>query len=474
MEERIIQAVDIGTTKVAAIVAKQTANNKLEILGIGTSPSFGVIRADVTNISRTIDAIQKAVSEAEKQSGIQFTEVYVGIAGGHINSMQHRASLTRKDYDEVISQKDIEKLIDETRRLPLPPGDMIIEVLPQEFKVDNNFQVKDPIGMLGTKVECNMHVVTGSTIAVNNIKRCIYEAGLTVKEVIMQPIASAAAVLCKDEMESGVALVDIGGGTTDIAVFVDGVIGHTAVIPFGGEIITEDIKQGCKILKPTAESIKVQHGCTFATENHDNIVITIPGLRDRPAKEISMKMLIGIIQARMEEILDSVMHEITISGLEDKLTCGIVFTGGGSQLKHLRQLAEFTTGYDIKIGLPNEHLAKTKIQNVDNPIFSTAIGLIIKGLEREAITQNEIEKVEKPVENPQNVEKVTELPTKNPILLEDDSKEGIVIKVEEETTAKIEPQKPKFGSFLTKVGKKITDFMGDDILTEFTDTNKNK
>jgi cell division protein FtsA len=212
MEERIIQAVDIGTTKVAAIVAKQTANNKLEILGIGTSPSFGVIRADVTNISRTVEAIQKAVSEAEKQSGIKFTDVYVGIAGGHINSMQHRASLTRKDYNEVISQKDIDKLIDETRRLPLPPGDMIIEVLPQDYRVDNNFNVQEPIGMLGTKVECNMHVVTGSTIAVNNIIRCINESGLTVKEVIMQPIASAAAVLCKEEIESGVALVDIGGG----------------------------------------------------------------------------------------------------------------------------------------------------------------------------------------------------------------------------------------------------------------------
>lgn len=472
MEERIIQAVDIGTTKVAAIVAKQTANGKLEILGIGTSPSFGVIRADVTNISRTIDAIEKAVKEAEKQSGIPFKEVYVGIAGGHINSMQHRASLTRKDYNEVISQKDIDKLIDETKRLPLPPGDMIIEVLPQDFKVDNNFQVPDPIGMLGTKVECNMHVVTGSTIAVNNIIRCIKEAGLAVKEVIMQPIASAAAVLCKEEIESGVALVDIGGGTTDIAIFVDGVIGHTAVIPFGGESITEDIRQGCKILKTTAESIKVQHGCTFASENHENIVITIPGLRERPSKEISMKMLIGIIQARMEEILESVKHEISLTGLGDKLTCGIVFTGGGSQLKHLRQLAEFETGYDIKIGLPNEHLAKTKVHNVDNPIFSTAIGLIIKGLERETTAQKEIKIVEKSVDNSKIVEKVTVETAEIPILLEDNSTKEKITTPTEKVVTEETPKPKKFKSFLDNLGKKFSEILGDDVLADFQDTDK--
>ena len=474
MEERIFQAVDIGTTKVAAIVAKQTANNKLEILGIGTSPSFGVIRADVTNISRTVDAIQKAVSEAEKQSGIPFKEVYVGIAGSHINSMQHRASLTRKDYNEVISQKDIDKLIDETTRLPLPPGDMIIEVLPQDFKVDNNFQVADPIGMLGTKVECNMHVVTGSTIAVNNIIRCINEAGLSVKEVIMQPIASAAAVLCKEEIESGVALVDIGGGTTDIAVFVDGVIGHTAVIPFGGEIITEDIKTGCRILKPTAESIKVQHGCTFTSENHENIVITIPGLKDRPSKEISMKMLVGIIQARMEEILDSVMHEINISNLGEKLTCGVVFTGGGSQLKHLRQLAEYMTGYDIKIGLPNEHLAKTKVPNVDNPIYSTAIGLIIKGLEKEISEQTEVKKVKKHVENQHIVDKPKEDLTKKPIVLEDNFEKEKDTQTKEKTAIEDESKKPKVSKLLERLSKKFTDFIGDDNLADFTDTDKNK
>lgn len=469
MEERIIQAVDIGTTKVAAIVARQTPNNKLEILGMGVSPSFGVIRADVTNISKTVDAIQKAVSEAERQSGIKFTDVYVGIAGSHISSIQHRAILMRPDYDEVISQKDIDKLIQDTLRLPLPPGDMIIEVLPQDFKVDHNINIQDPIGMPGHKIEANIHVISGSKIAVKNIERCINMAGLQVKEVIMQPIASAAAVLCKEERESGVALVDIGGGTTDIAVFVDGVIGHTAVIPFGGEIITEDIKQGCKILKQTAESIKVQHGCAMVMDNHVNTVITIPGLKDRPSKEISMKMLAGIIQARMEEILESVIHEINISGLADHLTCGIVITGGGSQLKHLRQLSEYISGYDIKIGLPNEHLSKSKVQNVDNPIFSTAIGLAIKGLEKECSAQSNSEAVNNLVDNLLNVDKTNEVPVEKTVILEDKTPP-----VDRPVQAPVVGEKKDLLSkFLAQAGRKLQGILKDDKLKDFNDTDIN-
>lgn len=471
MKERIIQAVDIGTTKVAAIVAKQTANNKLEILGMGVSPSFGVIRADVTNISKTVDAIQIAVGEAERQSGIKFTDVYVGIAGAHINSLQHRAILMRPDYDEVISQKDIDKLIEDTYRLPLPPGDRIIEVLPQDYKVDHNINIQDPIGMPGNKIEANIHVVTGSKIAVNNIKRCIEEAGMNVKEVIMQPIASAAAVLCEEERQSGVALVDIGGGTTDIAIFVEGAIGHTAVIPFGGEIITEDIKQGCKILKQVAESIKVQHGCALAYDNHENIVITIPGLKDRPAKEISMKNLVGIIQARMEEILESVVHEINISGFADQLTCGIVITGGGSQLKHLRQLAEYISGYDIKIGLPNEHLSRSKVQNVDNPIFSTAIGLTIKGLEKELSAQSISEKVNNRVDNPRIVDKTHEIASEKPLTLDEETKPEVAVPPTEPVQVKTE----RFKGILDFAGKKLKRLMLiDDKLTDFNDTDINK
>ncbi len=462
MEGRIIQAIDIGTTKVAAIIARQTPNKKLEILGIGVSPSFGVIRADVKNISRTIDAIKKAVSEAEKQSGHKFTDVYVGIAGSHINSLQHRATHMREDYNEIISQKDIDKLKADTEKLPLPPGDMIIEILPQDYKVDNITNIVDPKGMLGSTIEVNMHVITGSQIAVNNIKRCIEEAGLEVKRVIMQPIASASAVLSKDEMESGVALVDIGGGTTDVAIFVEGIIGHTAVIPFGGEIITEDIRKGCKILKETAESIKVQHGHTFLTEKLENVVITIPGVGDRPPKEISMQMLVGIIQARMEEILAEVLKEFEMSGLSDKLNCGIVITGGGSQLKHLKQLAAFASGYEIKIGRPREHLSKTTVKNVDNPIFSTAIGLIIKGLEIEDYAQPAFPQKSNLVDKSTSVEKNNE---KNP---EKTSSLGKEEKTKKESVKKGDKSKGEaLKNLMEKFGKWI---LSTDEVNDFNDT----
>ncbi|MCZ2394541.1 MAG: cell division protein FtsA [Chitinophagales bacterium] len=464
MEGKIIQAVDIGTTKVAAIVARQTPNNKLEILGLGKSPSFGVIKADVINVSRTIDAIKSAVAEAEKQSGITFNEVYVGIAGNHINSTQHRASLMREDYNTLISQVDIDKLIEDTYRLPLPPGDEIIEILPQDYKVDNIPSLHDPKGMVGSKIEVNMHVITGSTTSVNNIKRCIEGANLKVKGIIMQPIASAAAVLSKEEKESGVALVDIGGGTTDIAIFVNETIGHTAVIPFGGESITHDIQSGCRILKPTAEGIKVHHGSTFFTEEQENLIISIPGVNDRSPKEISMKMLVGIIQARMEEILDYVNHHINSSGLIDQLNCGIVFTGGGSQLKYLRQLAEYHTGLDIKIGLPNQHLVKSKIPDVDNPIYSTAIGLIIKGLENSNFEHLEVQNVEKSVEKSKNVDK------------KEDSKidDSLPLKKEDEKEKIKEKKEPKpniFKTLMKKTETKVGQWMKDDLLSDFNDIN---
>ncbi|HZH68667.1 MAG TPA: cell division protein FtsA [Chitinophagales bacterium] len=476
MEGKIIQAIDIGTTKVAAIVARITANDKLEILGIGVSPSFGVIRADVKNINQTIDAIQKAVSAAEKQSGITFTEVYVGIAGSHVSSRQHRATLMRKDFNEIISQKDIEQLKDDTSKLALPPGDMIIEILPQDYKVDNTDNIQNPIGMLGNTIHANMHVITGSQTAVNTIKRCITTAGFKVKKVIMQPIASAASVLSKGEMEAGVVLVDIGGGTTDVAIFVDGIIGHTAVIPFGGEIITEDIKKGCRILKETAESIKVQHGQTFPSDNQKNVVITIAGLRDWPAKEISMEMLVGIIQARMEEILHEVINEIRMSGLESQLNCGIVLTGGGSQLKHLRQLTEYESGYKSKIGVPNEHLSTSTVKNVDNPIFSTAIGLAIKGIEIERSEQELYEQEGTIVDNPKNVEKEKVDSEEKSGTLSNDSKEVENQDIEDEDIDQKDRNSNEKGKgfFINKLKEakgKIADWINSDPITEFQDKN---
>ncbi|MEZ5008375.1 MAG: cell division protein FtsA [Chitinophagales bacterium] len=390
MKERIITALDIGTTKVAALVARENEFGKVEILGIGMSQSFGVKRGVVTNIDKTVHAIRKAVEQAEAQSGIKFVEVLVGIAGQHIKSLQHRGILVRDNVDIEIDEIDIQKLIGDMHKLSLPPGDKIIHVLPQDYIVDNEQGIKEPIGMAGIRVEGNFHIITGQAGAIHNINKCVIKAGLKVKNVVLEPLASAAAVLSKEELEAGVALVDIGGGTTDIAIFEEGIIRHTSVIPFGGDIITEDIKKGCMILRDQAESLKLKFGSSLALETQDNEIVAIPGLRGRNHKEISIKNLSHIIQARMEEILEHVHFELRGSDFDKKLIGGIVLTGGGSQLKHLVQLTQLVTGMEARIGIPNEHLAPTKMKEVNNPIFATGIGLAIRAFQ-EAELEKETE-----------------------------------------------------------------------------------
>ena len=403
MKERIITALDIGTTKVAALVARENEFGKVEILGIGISQSFGVKRGVVTNIDKTVHAIRKAVEQAEAQSGIKFVEVLVGIAGQHIKSLQHRGILVRDNVDIEIDEKDIQKLIGDMHKLSLPPGDKIIHVLPQDYIVDNEQGIKEPIGMAGIRVEGNFHIITGQAGAIHNINKCVIKAGLKVKNVVLEPLASAAAVLSKEELEAGVALVDIGGGTTDIAIFEEGIIRHTSVIPFGGDIITEDIKKGCMILRDQAESLKLKFGSSLALETQDNEIVAIPGLRGRNHKEISIKNLSHIIQARMEEILEHVHFELRGSDFDKKLIGGIVLTGGGSQLKHLVQLTQLVTGMEARIGIPNEHLAPTKMKEVNNPIFATGIGLAIRAfheaeLEKETEWLRAMPKEETPTE----------------------------------------------------------------------------
>jgi cell division protein FtsA len=267
------------------------------------------------------------------------------------------------------------------------PGEEIIHVLPQEYIVDNEQGIKDPIGMAGVRLEANFHVITGQVTAAKNINRCVEKAGLEVADLILEPLASSEAVLSEEEKEAGIALIDIGGGTTDIAIFQDQIIRHTAVIPFGGNIITEDIKEGCTIIKSQAELLKVKFGSALANENQENEIVSIPGLRGRAPKEISVKNLANIIQARLEEIVENVHFEIKNSGFEKKLIGGIVVTGGGSQLKHITQLIEFMTGMDTRIGYPNEHLASGNAEEITSPVFATGVGLVIKGLEKAAKQQ---------------------------------------------------------------------------------------
>lgn len=377
----IVVGLDIGTTKIACIVGKRDDHGKIEILGIGKSESLGVSRGVVANIDKTVQAIKTAVEEAQNKTGIDINYVNVGIAGQHIKSLQNRGIYMRDSLDEEISKEDVRNLIRDMYKLQMLPGEEIIHVLPQDYIVDNEPGIKEPVGMSGIRLEGNFHIITGQIAAAKNIHRCAYKAGLTVTELVLEPLASAAAVLSDEEKEAGVALVDIGGGTTDIAIFQDNIIRHTAVIPFGGNIITEDIKEGCTIIKHQAELLKVKFGSALATEAKDNEIVSIPGLRGREPREISLKNLASIIQARMEEIIEHVYYEIKNSGYEKKLIGGIVVTGGGSNLRHLPQLMEYITGMDVRVGYPNEHLAPDNPEDVISPIFSTGVGLVMQGLE---------------------------------------------------------------------------------------------
>ncbi|HRS39281.1 MAG TPA: cell division protein FtsA, partial [Bacteroidia bacterium] len=353
------------------------------------SESLGVTRGVVTNIVNTIASIKKSIEEASGRSDVDIHNVFVGIAGQHIKSLQHHGMRTRSSSDDEITQADIDAIVADMYKLAMPPGEEIIHVIPQEYIVDNEIGIKNPIGMSGVRLEANCHIITGQVTAAKNIYKCVKRAGLTTEGLFLEPLASSEAVLTEEEKEAGVVLVDIGGGTTDIAIFQDGVIRHTAVIPFGGNVITEDIKEGCAILKNQAELLKVKFGSALADKNQENEIVSIPGLRGREPKEISLKNLASIIQARMEEIIELVYQEIRSSGYEKKLIGGIVITGGGAQLKHIVQLVEYLTGMDTRIGYPNEHLAKGA-DELKSPMYATGVGLVIKGfheLERKRQSQ---------------------------------------------------------------------------------------
>jgi len=380
-EQPIIVGLDIGTTKIAAIAGRKNEFGKLEIIGFGRANSNGVKHGQVLNIDETIKAIKMALDNCYASNpNLDISEVYVGIAGHHIKSLQTRGDIVRHQNEEEISQKEIDQLVADQYKTYIPAGDQIIDVIPQEFTVDNFQNIPNPIGYGGVKVGANFHIITGDKNAIRNINRAVEKSGLRTKDLVLQPLASSSAVMGQEDLEAGVAIVDIGGGTTDLAVFYEGILKHTVVIPFGGENITNDIKTGLGVLKTQAEQMKVQFGSALSNEAKANAVITIPGLRGMPPKEISVKNLANIIQARMSEIMDFVTFHLKQVGLDNKmLNGGIVLTGGGAQLKHLIQLTEYTTGLNARIGYPNEHLAPGHIEELAKPTYSTCIGLILKG-----------------------------------------------------------------------------------------------
>ncbi|MEM8846552.1 MAG: cell division protein FtsA [Bacteroidota bacterium] len=375
---------DIGTTKIVAIIGKENEYGKIEVLGTGKSKSLGVHRGVVNNITQTISSIQQAVEQAELNAGVKIGSVVVGIAGQHIRSLQHSDYITRSNSEEVICDDDLDKLCNQVYKLVMLPGEEIIHVLPQEYKVDGQSEIKEPRGMYGGRLEANFHVVVGQVSSIKNIGRCIKSAGLDLGNITLEPLASSDAVLSQEEKEAGVALIDIGGGTTDLAIFKDGIIRHTAVIPFGGNVITEDIKEGCSIIEKQAELLKMKFGSAWPGENKENEIVSIPGLRGREPKEITLKNLSKIIHARVVEIIEQVYVEIKNYGHEEqkkKLIAGIVLTGGGSQLKHLKQLVEYITGMDTRIGYPNEHLAGDSDEEIASPLYATAVGLLMNAIE---------------------------------------------------------------------------------------------
>ena len=446
-KDNIAVGLDIGTTKIVVMIGKKNEYGKLEILGVGKSKSLGVHRGVVNNITQTIQSIQQAILEAESDSGYKINDVVVGIAGQHIRSIQHSDYISRPNAEEVINDVDIDALIGQVHKLAMLPGEEIIHVLPQEFKVDGQGEIKEPIGMYGGRLESSFHVVVGQAASIRNLGRCVKSAGLELSGLTLEPLASADAVLSQEEKEAGVALIDIGGGTTDLAIFKDGIIRHTAVIPFGGNVITEDIKEGCSIIEKQAELLKVRFGSAWPGENKDNEIVSIPGLRGREPKEITLKNLSKIIHARVVEIIEQVYAEIKLYGHEDpkrKLIAGIVLTGGGSQLQHIKQLVEYITGMDTRIGYPNEHLAGNSDEELSSPLYATAVGLVMNSIRNNTKSATPLVemKKEEPVFEPKNVAET----------IEEQEEEKEVEKIET-TESKIKK------SFFDKYIEKIKEFL---------------
>lgn len=380
--ERIVAGLDIGTTKVCAVVASINSQNRIHILGVGKAPSEGLNRGVVVNIDKTVHAIKTAIKQAELASGIQVSSVNVGIAGDHIRSLRSKGVITINNKDKEITVQDVDRILKDCQQIMLPPDQQILHVIPQEFVVDGQDGISDPVGMSGMRMEAEVHIITGLISAAKNLYRCVERAGYEVADIILEPLASSYAVLDDEEKEAGVVLVDIGGGTTDLAVFQGNTIRHTAVIAIAGKKVTDDIKLGLSVLEDQAQRLKHNHGECFVDLIEQDESITIPGIAGRPPKEITKSILAKIIQARMEEIFEIIAIEVKRSGYADSLSAGIVITGGGSLIKNICPLANEVLGLDAKIGRPLG-LAGGLIEEVKSPIYATSVGLVLHALKTE-------------------------------------------------------------------------------------------
>lgn len=376
--DKVVVGLDIGTTKICAMIAAMDDDGRINILGIGKAENEGMARGTVTHIEKTVRSIQRAVQEAEIQSGIKVRAVNVGIAGDHIQSFQSRGVIAISNPENEITRKDVDRLLQDTKRVALPQDRRIIHVIPQEFIVDGQDGIYDPVGMAGVRMEANVHIITGSITAVQNIYKCVERAGLEVHDLVLEPLASSYAVLDEEEKEVGIVLVDIGGGTTDIAIFEDRTIRHTAVLAIAGKKVTEDIRKGLGILNEDAERLKREHGYAYLPEIVQDTPITLRGIGGRKPMEISRSLLCQIIQPRMEEILEIVALEIKRSGYSKHLHSGVVLTGGGSLVKGTAALAREVLGMPVKIGIPTG-FSGGLVAEGENPMYSTCVGLVLHG-----------------------------------------------------------------------------------------------
>jgi len=374
--ENILVGLDVGTTKICAIVGEIVDQKRIDIIGIGTHPSKGLKKGMVVNIETTVESIKRAVEEAELMAGVEINAVYTGIAGGHIKGFNSRGVIAVKDHE--VSRSDIQRVIDAAKAVAIPLDREILHVLPQEFIVDSQDGIKDPLGMSGVRLEAEVHIITGAVTSAQNIVKSIHRAGLEMVEMILQPLASSEAVLTPEEKELGVAVVDIGGGTTDIAVFIEGSVRHTAVLAIGGSHFTNDIAVGLRTPPADAEKIKIKYGCASTEMVRDNETIEVPSVGGRPPRILSRQLLSEIIEPRAEEIFMLVAREIEKMGYEDRIASGVVITGGTSCLTGMVEVAERVLGLPVRKGAPCG--MGGLIDVVSNPMYATGVGLTLYAL----------------------------------------------------------------------------------------------
>lgn len=371
-DRNLIVGLDIGTSKVAAIVGEMSDDGNIEVVGIGSNPSRGLKKGVVVNLESTVHSIQRAVEEAELMAGCQIHSVYAGIAGSHVSSLNSHGIVAIKDKE--VSQGDVERVIDSARAVAIPADQKILHILPQEFIIDRQEGIKEPVGMSGIRLEARVHMVTGAVSAAQNIIKCIRRCGLEVEDIILEQLASCTSVLSDDEKELGVCLVDIGGGTTDIAVFTEGAIRHTAVIPIAGDQVTNDIAVALRTPTQHAEEIKIKYACALTQLASLDETIEVPSIGDRPPRRISRQNLAEIVEPRYEELMMLVQTELRRSGFEDMIAAGIVLSGGSSKVSGGVELAEEIFHMPVRLGFPQRVNGLNDV--VNNPIYSTGVGLL--------------------------------------------------------------------------------------------------